>query len=242
VVAISVPNEATDSEDIYRRTYTEAGYTARPNAPEFEEVLDAPVASGGMRSSMARAIQAAASQYFLERREPVLSVSLSLVGAGTASFNNLGFNAGYAFLNLGTISTASRTASTVTVTMAAAHGLASGAEVILAGITGAAGTSMNGTATVTVTSGSAFTYTSAGSAGSGTVTSATAFGAKLVSKWEPGQWVDIAAPGVGLSGLYRVEQVNMSFERGSFMQRINLVINRTPTRTLSAMLKRMRVK
>ena len=95
---------------------------------------------------------------------------------------------------------------------------------------------------MTVTSGTAFTYTSAGSAGSGTVTAATAFGAKLVSKWEPGQWVDIAAPGVGLSGLYRVEQVNMSFERGSFMQRINLVINRTPTRTLSAMLKRMRVK
>jgi hypothetical protein len=243
VVAISVPNQATDSDDIYRRTYTEAGYTARPNAPEFEEVLDAPAASGATRSAMARAIQAAASQYFLERREPVLSVSLSLVGAGTQSHNNLGFNAGYAFLNLGTISTASRTASTVTVTMATAHGLASGAEVILAGITGAAGTSMVGTATVTVTSGSAFTYTSAGSAGSGTVTSATAFGAKLVSKWEPGQWVDISAPQIGLaSGLYRVEQVSMSFERGSFMQRINLVINGTPTRTLSAMLKRMRVK
>jgi len=242
VVAISVPNLATDTDDIYRRTYTEAGYTARANAPEFEEVLDAPAASGATRSGMARAIQAAASQYFLERREPVLSINLSLVGAGTASHNNLGWNAGYAFLTLGTMSSASRTGSTVTITMATAHGLASGAEVIIAGITGAAGTSMNGTFTCTVTTPTAFTYTAAGTAGSGTVTAATAFGAKLVSKWEPGQWVDIAAPGVGLSGLYRVEQVGMAFERGSFVQRIDLVINRTPTRTLSAMLKRVRVK
>ena len=242
VVAISVPNLATDTDDIYRRTYTEAGYTARANAPEFEEVLDAPAASGATRSAMARSIQAAASQYFLERREPVLSINLSLVGAGTASHNNLGWNAGYAFLNLGTMSSASRTGSTVTITMATAHGLASGAEVIIAGITGAAGTTMNGTFTCTVTTSTAFTYTAAGTAGSGTVTAATAFGAKLVSKWEPGQWVDIAAPGVGLSGLYRVEQVSMSFERGSFMQRIDLVINRTPTRTLSAMLKRVRVR
>ena len=236
-VVVSVPNPAADSDDIYRRTYTEAGYTARANAPEFEELLDAPSAVTAT-SNVSDVIQTAASQYFLERREPVLSVELTLAGAGTASHNNLGFNAGYAFLNLGTVSSASRTGSTVTVTMATAHGLASGAQVILANITGSAGTSMNGTATVTVTSGSAFTYTSAGTAGSGTVTAATAFGAKLVNKWEPGQWVDIAAPEIGLNGIYRVERVDMAFEPGSFTQRITLTINRTPTRTLSAILKK----
>lgn len=236
-VTVSVPNQTTNLEEIYTRTYTESGYANRPNAPRFDALLDAPAASGNGQTIF-RAVEAAATQYFLERREPVLSAKFTLAGAGTASFNDLGFNAGYAFLNLGTISTASRAGSTVTITMATAHGLASGAEVIIAGITGAAGTSMNGTFTCTVTSTTAFTYTAAGTAGSGTVTAATAFGAKLVKKWEPGQWVDVSAPELGLSGLYRVEQVDTTFEPGSFDQRIGITINRTPTRNLVALLNK----
>lgn len=236
-IVLSVPNATTDTDTIYARTYVEAGYAVRPNAPQFDEIVDAPTAAGN-GLTIFDAIDTAAKTYFLERREPVLSAAFRLAGAGTASHNNLGFSAGYAFLNLGTISSASRTGSTVTVTMAAAHGLASDAQVILAGITGTAGTSMNGTATVTVTSPTAFTYTSAGTAGSGTVTSATAYGAKLVSKWEPGQWVDVTAPQIGLSGLYRVEQVDWSLSPGSFMQQITITINRTPTRTMTALLKK----
>jgi hypothetical protein len=232
-VVMSIPNNATDTDTIYTRSYLEAGYTARPNAPQFDELLDVPLVS----SRWYKDLDAASKTFFLDRRAPILSASFRLTGAGTQSHNNLGWNAGYAFLTLGTMSSASRTGSTVTITMATAHGLASGAEVIIAGITGAAGTSMNGTFTCTVTTTTAFTYTAAGTAGSGTVTAATAFGAKLVSKWEPGQWVDVAAPELGLSGLYRVEQVDFEFFPGSFYQIYTITINRAPTRTMTAFLK-----
>lgn len=233
-VVMSIPNSVTDTEDIYTRTYVEAGYALRPNAPQFDELLDVPLVS----SRVYKDLDSASKTFFLERRSPILSASFRLTGAGTLSHNNLGWNAGYAFLSLGTISTASRTGSTVTITMATAHGLASGAQVIIAGITGGPGTTMNGTFTCTVTTTTAFTYTAAGTAGSGTVTAATADGAKLVSKWEPGQWVDVAAPELGLSGLYRVEQVDFEFSRGSFFQIYTITINRGPTRTMTALLKR----
>lgn len=235
-IILSVANESTQTEQIFQRDYVEAGYAVRPNAPKFDEIVESPTTAVG--SGLGKAVDLAAKTYFLERREPILSASFRLVGAGTASHNNLGFSAGYAFLTLGTMSSASRTGSTVTITMASAHGLASGAEVIIAGITGAAGTSMNGTFTCTVTTTTAFTYTAAGTAGSGTVTAATAYGAKLVSKWEPGQWVDVTAAELGLSGLYRVEQVDWQLSRGSFLQELTITINRTPTRTMTALLKK----
>jgi hypothetical protein len=73
-----------------------------------------------------------------------------------------------------TLTSATRAASTVTIVTTRAHGLATGYEVIVAGITGAAGTTMNGTIyPITVTNSTTFTYTSAGTAGTGTVTSAT---------------------------------------------------------------------
>ena len=71
------------------------------------------------------------------------------------------------------LTSASRTASTVTIVTTRAHGFSTGYEVVVAGITGAAGTTMNGTYIVTVTNTTTFTYTAAGTAGSGTVTSAT---------------------------------------------------------------------
>jgi hypothetical protein len=77
-------------------------------------------------------------------------------------------------VDLPQIATASRTSSTVTITTASPHGLASGAYVQIESMTGSAGTSMNGMYAITVTSGSAFTYTAAGSSGSGTVTTAAA--------------------------------------------------------------------
>lgn len=71
------------------------------------------------------------------------------------------------------ISSASRTGSTVTITTSAIHGLSSTNYAIISGLSGASGTTMNGTYTVTVTSTTQFTYTSAGTAGSATVTGAT---------------------------------------------------------------------
>jgi hypothetical protein len=60
---------------------------------------------------------------------------------------------------------------------------------------------------------------------------------QLIPRWEPGQWVDIAAPELGLSGLYRIEQVDWSLEPGSFQQIITVMFNRRPTKTLTKLLQ-----
>jgi hypothetical protein len=73
-----------------------------------------------------------------------------------------------------TLTSASRTGSTVTIVTTSANEFQAGGEIVVAGITGAAGTSMNGTFIVaSITNATTFTYTAAGTAGSGTVTSAT---------------------------------------------------------------------
>jgi hypothetical protein len=48
----------------------------------------------------------------------------------------------------------------------------------------------------------------------------------LVSRWEPGQYVEVTSPGLGLAGLYRVEQVDWSLEPGSYTQIIQVTFNR----------------
>ena len=124
----------------------------------------------------------------------------------------------------------------VTVTLPTQHGIATGAVTTVTGLTGAAGTSMNGTATATVVDNYVFTYPSTGTngtaTGQGTVASIT-----LVPRWEPGQWVDITAAEVGLSGLYRVEQVDWRLEPGSFDQIISVIFNRRPAKSLTKLLK-----
>jgi len=75
-----------------------------------------------------------------------------------------------------TITAASRAGSTVTITTSAKHDLEVLYWVTVAGLTGAAGTSMNGTfqvLSVTTTAPHQFTYSSVGTAGSATVTGAT---------------------------------------------------------------------
>lgn len=47
-----------------------------------------------------------------------------------------------------------------------------------------------------------------------------------VGAWAPGQFVSIEAPSLNLSGLYRVEQVSLSFEPASYNQRIGITFNR----------------
>jgi hypothetical protein len=59
----------------------------------------------------------------------------------------------------------------------------------------------------------------------------------LVNRWLPGQWVDITCAELGLSGLYRVEQVNWGLEPGSFTQIITLTFSYKPQYSLSNLLK-----
>jgi hypothetical protein len=96
------------------------------------------------------------------------------------------------------LTSASRTASTVTIVTTRAHKFSTGYEVIVAGITGAAGTTMNGTYIVTVTDSTTFTYTAAGTAGSGTVTSATV-------KAGPGSGIIYLQPAATAAGRVQVD-------------------------------------
>lgn len=49
-----------------------------------------------------------------------------------------------------------------------------------------------------------------------------------VDRWAPGQYVDLEAPGMGLDGIYRVEEVAMSFESGSLVRRWEITCVRRP--------------
>ena len=60
----------------------------------------------------------------------------------------------------------------------------------------------------------------------------------LVSGWKPGQWVDVTSAELGLSGLYRVEQVDWTLESGSFMQVITITFNRRPQNFLTDIVAR----
>lgn len=56
----------------------------------------------------------------------------------------------------------------------------------------------------------------------------------LVTGWQPGQWVEVTSAGLGLSGLYRVEQVEWGLEPGSYIQRIRVTFNRKNPTDLAA--------
>jgi hypothetical protein len=99
------------------------------------------------------------------------------------------------------LTSASRAASTVTIVTTRAHGFSTGYEVVVAGITGAAGTTMNGTYIVTVTNTTTFTYTAAGTAGSGTVTSATV-------KAGPGSGIIYLQPAATAAGRVQIDGPN----------------------------------
>jgi hypothetical protein len=60
----------------------------------------------------------------------------------------------------------------------------------------------------------------------------------LVSSWQPGQWVDVTSAELGLSGLYRVEQVDWSLEPGSYNQIITITFNRRLQSDLTSILER----
>lgn len=62
----------------------------------------------------------------------------------------------------------------------------------------------------------------------------------LVNRWAPGQWVDITCTELGLSGLYRVEQVDWGLEPGSYTQVITITFSYKPQNAISALVKAIR--
>jgi hypothetical protein len=111
-------------------------------------------------------------------------------------------------VDISPIDSASRTGSTVTITTSGAHGLTSGAYVQISGVTGTAGSTMNGSYQITVTTSTKFTYTSAGTAGTGTVTSAVASvdvmnpltNYATVAARQSALWVDLASLNLTANG------------------------------------------
>jgi hypothetical protein len=62
----------------------------------------------------------------------------------------------------------------------------------------------------------------------------------LVKSWAPGQWVNIECAELALSGLYRIEQVDWTLERGSFTQVITIVFSYKPQATFTRLLASVR--
>jgi hypothetical protein len=140
------------------QNYIDSGYTLRPISPRFDEVVEAPTRSTNVQAELGRV----ATAFFLERHKPILSGSLTIRGRGTESFNEYGFNSGYA------------------------------------------------------------------------QTGASTFA--LVEGWKPGQWMDVTCAELGLSGLYRIEQVDWTLEPGSFTSAITITFNRRPASSLTHLL------
>lgn len=63
-----------------------------------------------------------------------------------------------------------------------------------------------------------------------------------LTAWAPGQFVDITAAGLSLSGKYRVEQVSLSFEPASYKQVVGITFNRKNPNDLAAIIASQRNK
>lgn len=123
------------------------------------------------------------------------------------------------------LTSASRTASTVTIVTTRAHKFSTGYEVIVAGITGTPGTTMNGTFIVTVTNTTTFTYTAAGTAGSGTVTGATV-------KAGPGSGIIYLKPAATAAGRVQIDGPNSLWVARISYTTTQSLVNNTSTKAL----------
>lgn len=61
-----------------------------------------------------------------------------------------------------------------------------------------------------------------------------------LTAWSPGQFVSIEAPSLNLTGLYRVEQVSLSFEPASYTQVIGVSFNRKNPNDLASIIASQR--
>jgi len=62
----------------------------------------------------------------------------------------------------------------------------------------------------------------------------------LVSRWKPGQWVEVVSVPLGLNGFYTVEAVDWGLEPGSYTQIIRITFNRKSPATLTSALARLK--
>lgn len=183
-----------DSPDALGTAYKRLG------APYFDEAVDYP--SGTDERLITR--QNAAKSFFLERHAPILSGSFTLRGAGTASWNNLGFSAGYASITVpgsATIVSASpipavRVGSTATMRTAPyKHNFAIGMTVVISGIAPA---NYCGTVVINgIDSPTTFNYFVSGAFGDGTPSgdpTVTAYGLFVRTGTAPNQIVTVTMP------------------------------------------------
>jgi len=64
----------------------------------------------------------------------------------------------------------------------------------------------------------------------------TAGSPTLVTGWRVGQWCEIVADGLGINGIFRVEQVNWALAPGSYIQRVTVTLNRKPQGDLATII------
>ena len=85
---------SSESETTAQRvtSYTSSGFTRRLGAPAFDEIVEAPTSTKDVGAEIDRISRA----FFLERHKPVQSGSFTIQGRGTQSFNQYGYNGGYA--------------------------------------------------------------------------------------------------------------------------------------------------
>jgi len=216
-------------------TYTKAGYASRPGSPVFDQVVDYSLTTG---ADATKTLARTASSFFLERSVPLLAGStFELRGAGTASWNNLGFTAGYAVNGTATVTGVSAAAGTMTYTYSSSAGTFAVGQLVTTASLGLASSGYTVTGG-TIVGADSTTFKVAGS-GTGTTTglTGTATTFSMVNSWQPGQWVEINAGPLALSGLYRIEQVDWSLEPGSFYQVVRITFNRRGVNTLTALIK-----
>jgi hypothetical protein len=60
--------------------------------------------------------------------------------------------------------------------------------------------------------------------------------------WEPGQFMRLTSAGLGLAGMYRIEQVTMGFEDNSFIRKYDLTLERRRRGALSQQVGRLNTK
>jgi hypothetical protein len=60
----------------------------------------------------------------------------------------------------------------------------------------------------------------------------------LLTNWEAGQYVSIVSADLDLNGLYRIEQMEMSFEAGSMIRKFDFTCERVPMDALGRWLRK----
>jgi hypothetical protein len=236
--------DADNNTEPYLRTYNQAGigFPVRTGSMGLDDFVEAPNVRGTKKTQK---LTTAAKAFFTERYQPVTTIECSVRGAGTATNQTYGFAQGVYQNAVASAGTVSRAGSTATFNTVAAHGLTIGQAITVDLSSGPAGyTDLNGTFTVAGTATTTrFTYVTPTT---GTITAGLGVGYVstygTATAWEPGQFMRLTSSGLGLSGMYRIEQVTMGFEDNSFIRKYDLTLERRRRGALSQQVGRLNTK